>query len=184
MKTLDQYINVVHNAIPLELCDDILKEYENEEWQTATVGKGRIKTDQRNCKVIGISMPAMIKKNLQARSKLDYDIFQNVSKLMSVYSNAFEVFLEYDTGYELLKYEEGGYFCKHVDESPNNNRTVSCSLMLNDDYEGGTFAFFDGELKYDLKKGDALIFPSNYLYPHEVMPITKGTRYSIVTWFA
>ena len=36
---------------------------------------------------------------------------------------------------------------------------------------------------YKLEKGDALMFPSNFMYPHEVMPVTKGTRYSIITWF-
>ena len=33
-----------------------------------------------------------------------------------------------------------------------------------------------------LKKGDILIFPSVFLFPHEVKPITSGTRYSFVTW--
>jgi hypothetical protein len=27
------------------------------------------------------------------------------------------------------------------------------------------------------------MFPSNFLYPHSVLPVTEGTRYSIVTWF-
>jgi predicted 2-oxoglutarate/Fe(II)-dependent dioxygenase YbiX len=27
------------------------------------------------------------------------------------------------------------------------------------------------------------LFPSNYLYPHRITPVTQGTRYSIVTWF-
>jgi predicted 2-oxoglutarate/Fe(II)-dependent dioxygenase YbiX len=62
-------------------------------------------------------------------------------------------------------------------------RSVSCSFALNDDYEGGEFAFFDRELKYKLKKGSILLFPSSFMYPHEIMPVTKGTRYSIVTWF-
>ena len=34
-----------------------------------------------------------------------------------------------------------------------------------------------------LKKGDAIMFPSNFMYPHEIMPVTQGTRYSIITWF-
>jgi predicted 2-oxoglutarate/Fe(II)-dependent dioxygenase YbiX len=54
---------------------------------------------------------------------------------------------------------------------------------LNDDFEGGEFVFFNKELKYKLEKGDAIMFPSNFMYPHEVMPVTQGTRYSIITWF-
>ena len=36
--------------------------------------------------------------------------------------------------------------------------------------------------KIDTKKGDLLIFPSNFLYPHKITPITKGVRYSYVSW--
>ena len=39
------------------------------------------------------------------------------------------------------------------------------------------------DLKYKLDKGDAIMFPSNFMYPHEIMPVTKGTRYSAITWF-
>ena len=47
----------------------------------------------------------------------------------------------------------------------------------------GEFAFFNRELKYKLNQGDVIMFPSTFMYPHEIMPITKGTRYSIITWF-
>jgi len=60
---------------------------------------------------------------------------------------------------------------------------VSCSFALNDDFGGGEFAFFDRELIYNLKKGSVIMFPSNFMYPHEIMPVIKGTRYSIITWF-
>ena len=33
-----------------------------------------------------------------------------------------------------------------------------------------------------LKKGDFLLFPSVFLYPHLVKPVTKGTRYTFVSW--
>ena len=52
--------------------------------------------------------------------------------------------------------------------------------VLNDDYEGGEFYLVDE--KTDLSNGDVIIFPSNFMYPHKVEPITKGTRYSYITW--
>lgn len=52
---------------------------------------------------------------------------------------------------------------------------------LNDNYEGGKFVMFD-DMTIDLKAGDILVFPSLFLYPHEVKKITKGTRYSYVVW--
>jgi predicted 2-oxoglutarate/Fe(II)-dependent dioxygenase YbiX len=52
--------------------------------------------------------------------------------------------------------------------------------VFNDNYEGGEFMLCDEEIK--LKQGDAVQFPSVFLYPHEVKPVTKGTRYSWVLW--
>jgi predicted 2-oxoglutarate/Fe(II)-dependent dioxygenase YbiX len=40
--------------------------------------------------------------------------------------------------------------------------------------------FGDEEIKF--KTGDLLIFPSNFLYPHRVEPVTKGVRYSFISW--
>ena len=58
---------------------------------------------------------------------------------------------------------------------------LSIVAVLNDNYEGGEFIMFDDyEIKF--KAGDLIIFPSVFLYPHLVKPVTKGTRYSFVSW--
>ena len=36
--------------------------------------------------------------------------------------------------------------------------------------------------KCKLKKGSIVFFPSNFMYPLGIEPITEGTRYSIVAW--
>jgi len=59
--------------------------------------------------------------------------------------------------------------------------TLSIVGLLNDDFEGGELEFF-GDYKLPLTKGSLVIFPSVFLYPHTVLPITKGTRYSFVSW--
>jgi hypothetical protein len=53
--------------------------------------------------------------------------------------------------------------------------------MLNNDYEGGKFIMFDN-YEIELKAGDLLLFPSVFLYPHKVTPVTKGERYSFISW--
>jgi hypothetical protein len=59
--------------------------------------------------------------------------------------------------------------------------TLSIVGVLNDNYEGGNFLFFkDYEIK--LNQGDILIFPSIFIFPHRVDKVTKGTRYSFVSW--
>jgi len=59
--------------------------------------------------------------------------------------------------------------------------TLSIVGNLNENYIGGKFIMFkDKEIK--LKTGDFLMFPSTFLYPHKVEPVTKGTRYTFVSW--
>jgi len=76
----------------------------------------------------------------------------------------------------LMKYEEGAKIHPHTDHDPYVYG--SCTFNLNDNYEGGDFVFFRGKKKIKLNKGDALIFPADYFWVHEVEPITKGVRYS------
>jgi hypothetical protein len=87
----------------------------------------------------------------------------------------------------ILRYENQGHYKPHVDDCINHHRTLSIILLLNDDYEGGELIFKSVDLQKDLhiidvKKNRAVLFPSNFMYPHTVKPVTKGTRYSIVSW--
>jgi predicted 2-oxoglutarate/Fe(II)-dependent dioxygenase YbiX len=52
---------------------------------------------------------------------------------------------------------------------------------VNDDYEGGEIFFRIQGVKVKPKAGDLFIFPSNFMYPHQAMPVQSGTKYSIVT---
>jgi predicted 2-oxoglutarate/Fe(II)-dependent dioxygenase YbiX len=58
---------------------------------------------------------------------------------------------------------------------------LSMVALLNDDFEGGDFVMFEGK-KVKLSAGDIIVFPSNFLYSHGVTTVTKGTRYSCVSW--
>ena len=52
---------------------------------------------------------------------------------------------------------------------------------LNDDYEGGELHFDKLGLTIKPKAGDLYLFPSSYVYSHAAMPVTSGTKYSVVT---
>jgi hypothetical protein len=184
MKNINDYILVMNNIMPSPIADAVLLEYKNcNDWVNAHIKTGE-DLKIRNCQTIGISFDSIIEKNKEARSKIDKMLFSIAGQAIKEYVRNFNhAEIEQDSGYELLKYETGGYFIQHKDSFKDRPRAVSCSFILNDDYEGGEFAFFDRELKYKLKKGSCIMFPSNFMYPHEIMPVTSGTRYSIITWF-
>lgn len=188
MNEFKDYIVVLEDIIPDKLCNDILNEYENsKEWLDAMIiGKVNINKEIRNCKTIGISLNEVIEKNKNVRKSLDDEVFQCTKKAIKIYNEKFKQVhfsISKDSGYQLLKYEKGDFYTQHVDSFTEIPRTISCSFILNDNFKGGEFSFFNNTLVYPLKKGSAIMFPSNFLYPHSVLPVINGTRYSIVTWF-
>lgn len=184
MKQLTDYIIILNEVIPNDLIKAIEREYiTSNDWVLATTGGGLNET-VRNCSNIGISFKEIIQKNPVLRTHIDAEIHMATAKIISKYRGRFrDVHVNSDTGYDLLRYETGQFYTQHTDSFSKILRTLSCSIALNDDYEGGEFAFFDREVKYRVPKGGAILFPSNFTYPHEIMPVTSGTRYSIVTWF-
>jgi len=87
---------------------------------------------------------------------------------------------------EILKYENTGFYTWHVDHFATIPRTMSCILLLNNDYEGGNLCFRNpdgsGEWEVEVKPNRMIIWPSIFLYPHTVKPVSKGKRYSVVAW--
>jgi hypothetical protein len=86
------------------------------------------------------------------------------------------------------KYSENTKMAEHCDHihslfdgTEKGIPILSVLGILNDNYKGGEFIMFEKE-EIKLKKGDLLIFPSIFLYPHKVEPVKKGVRYSFISW--
>ena len=69
-----------------------------------------------------------------------------------------------------------------------NVRKLSMTILLNGNYQGGEFKFASyNKLKSEVETtdfknaGSVIVFPS--WIEHQVAPVTKGTRYSLVAWF-
>ena len=92
------------------------------------------------------------------------------------------------TPFRLNRYAEGGFMQRHIDNISHSHGQeygfphITSLLFLNDNYEGGKFILCDGEFETTPKTGSCVVFPSNFMYPHEVKAVTKGTRYSVMTW--
>tara|TARA_B110000977_G_scaffold148231_1_gene187981 strand:+ start:954 stop:1496 length:543 start_codon:yes stop_codon:yes gene_type:complete len=104
--------------------------------------------------------------------------------------DAFKVDVENQSEIQFTEYyaEQGGHYDWHHDVHWNGqaavDRKLSVTVQLSDavDYEGGDFEFDEVKTNADFKsKGTILVFPS-YLR-HRVLPVTNGTRRSLVAWF-
>jgi len=89
---------------------------------------------------------------------------------------------------QFTSYEEKdkGFYGKHIDMMYKGNSTrklsVSIQLSASDDYEGGDLLLHTRENpeRPHRDQGTAIFFPGYTL--HEVTPVTKGKRYSLVAW--
>jgi PKHD-type hydroxylase len=80
-----------------------------------------------------------------------------------------------------------GKYGKHIDCSGSGatpSRKLSITIQLTDpnEYEGGELFLYDSEKPtiMDKEQGSLIVFPSYIL--HEVKPVTKGERNSLVCW--
>ena len=85
----------------------------------------------------------------------------------------------------IIKYDVGCFFKKHLDADKSQNRYKSMVVQLSDknDYDDGDMIYYIDDIptKFGKDIGNVVIFNSDVL--HEVTPITRGTRYSLVIWF-
>jgi SM-20-related protein len=104
---------------------------------------------------------------------------------------------------QFLKYRVGDFFVAHQDGNTGmlrldreESRKVSVIIFLNrqcempepGSYEGGSLVFSEwrpgrtaGKLQLSAEAGTLVAFPSENT--HEVIPVTRGERYSIVSWY-
>ena len=89
-------------------------------------------------------------------------------------------------GFQFTNYKApNGKYDKHVDRALNKGiRKLSMSIQLTDPkkYEGGELKLYESDTPNTMskKQGTLILFPSFIL--HEVTPVTKGERNSLVTW--
>ena len=97
----------------------------------------------------------------------------------------------YDThswreGIQVLQYEKNQEYKFHHDvadykEKREFYRTISVIVYLTDNFKGGGTLF--PHMRYKPKPGYALIFPSNWCYPHAGEPVIEGIKRVAVTWY-
>lgn len=95
----------------------------------------------------------------------------NISKFIT------DKYINKTSNIRILKYSKGEQIIDHLDV--NFGIRGSCTLNLNENYEGGEFTFFSNKHIETFKTGDAMVFPAEPIWIHGTKPILLGNRYSI-----
>jgi predicted 2-oxoglutarate/Fe(II)-dependent dioxygenase YbiX len=154
-------------------------------WRPAYVGYQELMPEYRDCVDFKFkkkdieSDKSEVSLNLQS---LWQDIYDSSFSAVEDYRAEYNIMpLKYWEAMNFVKYGPGQHFREHHDHGFSYNCTVSLVGYINDDYEGGELYFRLQNLKIKPDAGDLYIFPSNFMYPHQAMPVIAGTKYSVVT---
>jgi len=170
---------VIKKGVSDNFCDNLIKEYSKDETEKEQpfIGEGR--DLEKNI-------------NLDIRNVLRVILPQNQgigATLTSCGLNLNHQFWQYNITHsnqtEFLMYDVNGKYEAHVDtfhQLSNETRKLTCLAILNDDFEGGKFYIMNSHEKIypPQEKGDIIVFPSFMV--HGVEPVTKGKRFTVVTW--
>ena len=163
-----------NNAFSKEECQTIINIAKD---KGLIEGKTRANTDARNSKISW----------LYSADNIDW-VFRRVTDIVL---NLNERFFQFDLfglneGFQFTNYQApSGKYGKHIDRSlniPVRKLSISIQLTNPEEYEGGELYLYDDDkgAVMDKTQGTLILFPSYIL--HEVMPVTKGERNSLVTW--
>ena len=184
---IKDYLKIYDNFIDKDFCKSVIKKLKKEKWEQHSYYEPREKKIITHNKELSVCYGQTLPETIIIKDKLWFAIERYISKDIGTCNKWYNTW----SGYNQIRYNkydkntEMMLHCDHIQSMFDGERkgipTLTILGALNDDYEGGELMFWDQE-KIDLKAGQIMIFPSNFLYPHEVKVVTKGTRYSFVSW--
>lgn len=179
---MKEYILEIKKVIPKVLCEKIIKYFDEDLNPATTTGYG-VNKDVRNCDTRSLFYTKSFGQQICAAA-----VKEKILDCGHHYEKKHGISLEKISELNLLKYEKNEHkagFNFHEDFGPNvTERHLSISICLNNEFEGGEFVFDlpGGHFTVPQNIGDAIVFPSNFMFRHSVNKITKGIRYALVSW--
>ena len=171
----------IPNFLKTEECDALIQEFEQRKNEANLEHSKNYNTNQidySSFKIVPLQPKTDSFNFIRAKSKEVIDIYlKYLDEPKFFFTDSLKNALRFSHNYRIMKYETGASIHPHSDH--DSGIYGSLTFNLNDGYEGGEFKFFNGNYTIPLAKGDALIFPADFFWVHEVSPVTKGDRYSI-----
>ena len=187
---MDKVMDYVYvtNVIPSQVCQSVLAEIRGQEWTKHSwynyAGNQYSSHKEKELDVLNT--------NQTLQDTLGPFIYQALQEYMVKYGkqtdDSIKSFVRTFTPVRFNRYQTGTMMREHYDHihsifdgQRKGIPILSILGVLNEGYEGGEF-WFAGLQEVKMRAGDIVLFPSNFMYPHEVKKVTKGERYTFVAW--
>lgn len=171
-------IKVIKNAFPqAELFLETVSKAPEESWIKSSIDGYAYVPDFRSASELPIPYGLMF-------PKVFFDLAYTIHHQATRYSreNGFSFpHMEYIT---FLKYKKGSdFFNSHRDDGPNQPRSMSAVLYMNDVAEGGETVFDKFGVSIAPEAGKLILFPANFIYTHEAATPISNDKYAAITFF-
>ena len=188
---LDECIFVAEKIIPADICDSIIQDIETREWKPHTWydAQNNIHNSEEKMEFdVQMTTPQLQKllSPFVVESGRKYNQRYTYTH-PSCYSRTGQIVFDF-APIRFNRYKPGQMMRQHQDHihslfdgKVRGIPALSFVFNFNDDYEGADLFFWEDTI-VKLGKGDIIMFPSNWFFPHGVTEATKGKRYSGVTW--
>lgn len=185
-KNIRDYVKIYKDFIDPNVCESSVKKLDNANWKMHTFYdpvNGTLKSYDHE---LSISHDEIEEKNIlnqrvwDALHKYVVEDFKDFENWFNGWNGFTHVrFNRYDPTTQMKLH------CDHIYSMFDGERkgvpVLTVLGSLNNDYTGGEFVMWEDEV-IDLPAGAIAVFPSNFMFPHEVRPVKTGVRYSYVSW--
>ena len=184
-KTLNSYVFLYKNCIPLDVCSQTVEELKFADWQQHEFYDSK---NDHYAPKSGNQELEMARKTLSTTKIIMDKIWHGLNDYTKTIN-----FPWFDgwQGYTEVRYNRYlenrlmAEHCDHIHDIFDGDRKgvpiLTVLGLLNNNFTGGDFVMWGDEV-IKLEQGDMLIFPSNFLYPHKVLPVTSGERHTFISW--
>ena len=183
----DDFIGLYENALPVELCTGIMKEFDYyhgtksvycEDTQFQNSIAGRYDYAVELCNITG-----------RMNGLVERDVNEILFKCFDEYIHQYGHLKEgkyYSTTQKVQKTPAGGGY--HVWHDENNSiehctRSMVWMFYLNDDFKGGETEFLYYHKRIQPEQGKLLIWPAGLTHAHRGGLVLEGIKYVITGWF-
>jgi hypothetical protein len=184
-RNIESYLKVYSNWFSKEICEETVNELEilkndfhKHAYYDYTNNSSKSYDYDLSCSDVTVKHKEFLMKRIwdglkDYHKKLGFEWYSSWQGYSAIRFNRYDV----NTRMKL--------HCDHIHSLFEGERkgipTLTILGALNNDYKGGELVLWNDKI-IELKAGEIMIFPSNFLYPHEVKFVTEGTRYSFVSW--
>lgn len=180
---MKEYILEIKKIIPSAFCEKIINYFDKDYYDALVGDSSNPHKNIRNCVTRSVLKTKTFGEKICSNA-----IKEKVFNCVSLYQQKHDIHINRISQLDILKYETNQYkagYTFHCDFGDTaQERHLSISICLNNEYEGGEFVFDlpSGKHVVSQNVGDAIVFPSNFMFTHQVNKITKGTRYALIAW--